>query len=193
MKHQLIAYFEKITPLSAEESAALEASMNIITAPAGTFLLEEGKTSDNTYFVLKGCVREFVMADGDERTTNFFTENQWVIALNNHMHPTAADVNWVCTEDTTLVTGNEEKAMELFMRFPRFESISRKVMEEALHLQREQIRVFLTHAPDERYEALLTSRPDLIQRVPQYQLASYIGVKPESLSRIRKRISKRKS
>ena len=95
-------------------------------------------------------------------------------------------------EDTTVVIGNETKAQELFKQYPRFETVSRMVMESVFSEQQKTMSAYLTDSPEQRYLRLFETKPDLIQRVPQYQLASYIGVKPESLSRIRKRISQNK-
>lgn len=192
MKDQLINYFSRITPLSEEEALALKESITIKKLKEGAYLLKEAQISDSTYFVLKGCVREFVVLNGEEQTTNFFTEDQWIISTNDLLGKSPSNINLVCTEETHLVVGNEKKAMELFRQFPRFEFISRTIMEAALAEQGKMIRSFQTDSPDERYQKLLKSRPDLLQRVPQYQLASYLGVKPESLSRIRKRMTQKK-
>lgn len=155
----------------------------------GAFLLKEGQFSVDSYFVLEGCIREYTITDGEEKTTNFFTEDQWVISLNNFTPQNPATHNWICVEDSMLVVGNEHKAQELFKQFPRLETISRVVMEGVFSEQKKQLTSYLTDTPEQRYLKLLKSRPGLFQRVPQYQLASYIGVKPESLSRIRKRLS----
>ena len=85
--------------------------------------------------------------------------------------------------------GTEQKENDLYERFPRLETISRLVMGNVLGELQEQLATYLTDTPEQRCLKLLRARPDLFQRLPQYQLASYIGVKPESLSRIRKRIT----
>ncbi len=188
MKNKFVNYFSKISPLSKEEAKCIEEGMCIKAFKKGTVLLKEGQLSTDTYFILEGCIREFVVTDGDERTTNFFTEDQWVISLNNfgQQNPTAH--NLVCAEDTTVSVGNEKSAREMFRQFPRFETISRAVMETFLTEQKKLLTSFLTESPEQRYLTLLKSRSDLLQRMPQYQIASYIGIKPESLSRIRKRV-----
>ena len=137
---------------------------------------------------MQGCVRQYSLIDGEEKTTNFFTEGQWIISMTGMTQHAAASYYLVCVEDCELVAGNEQVAQELFKKFPRFETISRVVMEAAFAEQHRLMMSYLTDSPEQRYLKLLDSRPDIFQRVPQYQLASYIGVKPESLSRIRKRI-----
>lgn len=189
MSHPFVNYFHKISPLTAEEAQGIEASMRVETFRKGTQLLKEGQTSIDTYFILKGCIREYLIVDGEEKTTNFFTEEQWVISLNN-FGPQATSSHYLsCVEDTSVCAGNEKEAQEMFKRFPRFETISRAVMEDYFASQKKLMTSYLTDSPEQRYLNLLKTRPDLFQRIPQYQLASYIGVKPESLSRIRKRIT----
>lgn len=193
MENKFVDYFQKISSLSQEESEAIAESMKTKTFKKGDFLLKEGQTSANTYFILEGCVREYILTDGEEKTTNFFTEDQWAISLNGFTPENAATHNWVCVEDTTVVVGDEEQAQAIFKRFPRFETISRTIMEAAFAEQREALASYYTDSPEQRYLKLQKSRPGLLQRIPQYHLASYIGVKPESLSRIRKRIASDKS
>lgn len=99
-----------------------------------------------------------------------------------------SDYNLLCIEDSSVVVGNELKANEIFKQFPHLEIISRKIMETVFLEQQKFMTTFITDKPEQRYLNLLKSRPDIFQRVPQYDIATYIGVKPESLSRIRKKI-----
>ena len=191
MDNKFVQHFSKISPLSAEEAAAIEASMRVETFKKGTMLLREGQVQVSSYFILEGCIREYLLIDGEEKTTNFFTEEQWVISLSNFNTPSLATHNLVCAEDTSVSIGNEREAQEMFKRFPRFETISRAVVEAAFAEQKQALTAYLTDSPEQRYLKLLNSRPDLFQRIPQYQLASYLGVKPESLSRIRKRLNQK--
>lgn len=188
MHEKLINYFSRISPLSKEESDAIAESMQTNVFKKGDYILKEGQISVNTYFVLEGCIREYILSNGEEKTTNFFTEEQWAISLNN-LSKGSANHNWVCIEETIVVVGNEQQAQKLFKRFPRFETISRVIMEVAFAEQKEALASYYTDSPEQRYLNLLKSRPKLVQRIPQYYLASYIGVKPESLSRIRKRLA----
>lgn len=81
-----------------------------------------------------------------------------------------------------------EEEQRMFERIPKLESICRVETEKKLGEYQEQLASFITSTPEERYLNLMNTRPQLINRVPQYQLASYLGIKPESLSRIQKRI-----
>ena len=176
-------------PLSHDEAAAIAATMLIKQYKKGTVLLREGQISSEAYFVIDGCVRQYMLVDGEERTTNFFSEEQWVISINSMSQNIPSNHYMECCTDCSLVVGNREKEEDLYKQFPKFESISRQVMQKVFSEQQEIMSSYQTDTPEQRYLKLMNSRPDLFQRIPQYQLASYIGVKPESLSRIRKRIS----
>lgn len=188
MEHKLIQYFSKITTLSAAEKAILIDSMVIQTFKKGTLIVKEGKDNENTFFVLEGLVRQSRLIDGEDITTNFYTEEQWIIALNSFSGQSLSQHSLTCMEDTAVVVGNEAKAITLFKQFPRFETISRQIMETAFLEQQNLTATYITDKPEQRYLKLLNTRPDILQRVPQYDIATYIGVKPESLSRIRKKL-----
>ncbi|WP_304236594.1 Crp/Fnr family transcriptional regulator [Jiulongibacter sediminis] len=189
MKNRFVEYFSSISPLTVEEAEGIAQSMQTRSFQKGDFLVREGQIASKTYFVLEGCIREYILLEGEEKTTNFFTEDQWAISLNGLSPGKPSTHYWVCAEDTTVVAGDEQQAQALFERFPQFQTISRTIMESALAEQKEALSSYYTDSPEKRYQKLVQSRPSLIQRIPQYQIASYIGVKPESLSRIRKRMA----
>lgn len=189
MQNKLIQYFSELIVLSDEERQDIEESMVVKEYRKGDYLLKEGQIASDTYFVMKGLVREFILLEGEEKTTNFYSENQWIISLDMTAPVQPSVHNWVCAEDCILVAGNERMSIELFQRHPRLEAVSRMVMEKTFAAQQQQLTSYITDSPEQRYLKLLKYRPDIIQRVPQYQIAGYIGVKPESLSRIRKRIA----
>ncbi|MEM6801818.1 MAG: Crp/Fnr family transcriptional regulator, partial [Bacteroidota bacterium] len=192
IEEKFLNYFSRFIPLSEEEKAGIRKSLIIKEVPKGSFLLKAGEITINTYFVLQGCVRQYYLLDGEEKTSHFFTENQWLIALDDATQKSPVNFYWSCLEDSILVVGNEAEAIDLYKKFPRFEMISRKILEADLKKQQEILASFITSTPEQRYLKLMEEQAELIQRVPQYHLASYIGVKPESLSRIRKRILSKK-
>jgi CRP-like cAMP-binding protein len=97
----------------------------------------------------------------------------------------------VCNEDCIVVEGRPEDEQFFMQAMPRMETINRIGVEFELQKSQETLAEFIMTNPEERYLNLLNTRADLLDRVPQYQLASYLGVTPESLSRIRKRIMDR--
>lgn len=191
MDNKLINYFLRITDLSINEIEVLTESMVIKEYPKGSFLAKEGQFNVDTYFVLEGCIRQFKIIDGNDVTTNFFTEEQWIISNELADTKSQSDYYLICVEDSSVVIGNEQKAQEIFKQFPHLEIVSRKIMETVFIEQQSFLTTFITDKPEQRYLKLLESRPDIFQRVPQYDIATYIGVKPESLSRIRKKIQQK--
>lgn len=189
MKEKLTAYFEKFRPLAADEKAAILDDMVVQTFKKGTVLLHENQVSTECYFVLEGCVRQYYMVEGQEKTTGFFTEDQWVLSIESFTQKTPAGHYFICLEDSTLVIGTEKKENDLYRKFPAFETLSRMVLEKVISEQQTLLVSYVTDSPEQRYLKILKSRPQLLNRIPQYQLASYLGVTPESLSRIRKRIT----
>jgi len=191
MQHKLIKYFSKFTKLSDEETKILIENMDIKEIKKGEYLVKKGQRNQDSYFVLSGLLREFKLKNEEEITTDFYTEDQWIIYFNSFEENPVAENYLICDETSFVVVGNEKKAQELFQQFPRLETISRAVMETVFAEKQKTLTAYLTDSPEQRYLTLLKERPDLLQRVPQYQIASYIGVKPESLSRIRKKINHR--
>jgi len=191
MNNKLINYFLKITSLTPDETKVLTESMIVKKVAKGSYLVKEGQYNTDTFFVLDGLVRQYKLIDGNDITTNFYTEEQWIMSLENFEKETPSDYFLTCVEDTTIVIGNEQKAQELFKQFPRFETTSRQIMETVFFEQQKLMASYITDKPEQRYLKLLESRPDIFQRVPQYDIATYIGVKPESLSRIRKKLSEK--
>lgn len=192
MKDKIVAYFSRIAPLTAEEAEAVKSSSVIKEYKKGTEILRVGQVSNNTYLVLKGLVRQYHLSEGEEKVSAFFVEDDWVISLNDPENPQPSPHSWVCEVDCTLLIGDDASANDLFAKFPRLESIARRVLETTFLDYQRKVAAYLADTPEQRYLRLQESNSSLLQRVPQYQLASYLGVKPESLSRIRKRLANKK-
>ncbi len=178
--------------LTEEESKIINENMPVKTYEKGTVLLREGQVAVDSYHVIKGCIRSYYLKDGEERTTAFFTEDQSCASLDSYTNQIPAKHYLECVEETTVAVLNYYKEKELIQRIPKFETLCRLAMENDYGKNQERLANFMTQSPEERYLHLLDTRPDLLERVPQYQLASYLGIKPESLSRIRKRISQKR-
>ena len=192
MQNKLFGFISRYISLTDDEKNAL-LSLNIFhSIKRGTVLLKEGQYSKESYFVLKGCIRVYYIIDGEEKTTAFYTEMD---ALTPHcvINKTPSDYFISCVEDSILTVSNADMEAEMNSKFPKFEIMCRKLSEELLAKKQIDFDEFKTSSPEERYMNLLQKRPDLIQRVPQHQLASYLGIKPQSLSRLRARILEKKS
>lgn len=187
MKDALLDFISQYVSLTEEEENAILSLDLFRSAKKGTILLKEGQRSQDNYFVLKGCIRIYYIIDGEERTTAFYTEKD---ALTPHCVMTKAPSEYYisCVEDSILSVSNPELEAATNQKFPKFESLCRVLSEERLAKQQLDFYAFKTSSPEQRYLDLLQKRPDLIQRVPQHQLASFLGIKPQSLSRLRARI-----
>jgi CRP-like cAMP-binding protein len=191
MKNLLFDFISKYVPLDSIEKNAL-INLNIFkTYKKGTVLLKEGQITNNGFFVLKGCIRTFYNVDGEEKTTAFYTEME---GLTPHcvLNKTPSKYYVSCVEDSVLVVSDANMENVTMQKFPKFETICRMLSEELLVKQQINFDEFKTSSPEKRYLNLVQKRPDLIQRIPQYQLASYLGIKPQSLSRLRARILEKK-
>lgn len=187
MENQLFAFISNYMPLLDEEKKAITDLSIFRTYKRGTVLLKEGQYSKEGYFVIKGCLRSYYMIDGEEKTTAFFTELESLTPLcvvNNQ--PSGHYV--ACVEDSILTVANPDMETIIFEKFPRFETLCRVLSEELLAKSQATLDDFKTTSPEQRYLNIQKTRPDLLQRVPQHQLASYLGITPQSLSRIRKRL-----
>ena len=190
MENEIIKYLSKYMVISKEIEEAIVESTFIRSYKRGTVLLEEGKISNECYFVIKGCIRSYYIKDGNEITTDFFTEEQSVTP-SAYGKKTPSAYYLECVEDTVAGVGTPNAEIEFYQKYPQLESLTRVLAEAIMAGQQDTLAEFKMTSPEERYLQLQKKRPDLIQRVPQYQLASYLGVTPESLSRIRIRIRRR--
>lgn len=174
--------------LSADEARDMDRLVPIRRFPKGTVLLKAGDVATDAWFCIEGCVHMYYDVDGDLRTTEFYTEGQAVASLSSFINQVPANHYLACVEDCTLVVWSYAAEKELFGKYPNLESSCRVAVESDFGAHQEKLAAFITKSPEQRYLDLMEQRPELLQRVPQYLLASYLGVTPESLSRIRKRI-----
>lgn len=190
MKELLFDFISKYVSLTEDEKNVIVSLDIFRSVKKGTILLKEGQKSRDSYLVLKGCIRTYYIIDGEEKTTAFYTEME---GLTPHcvINKTPSEYFISCTEDTILTVADPEMEADIFSKFPKFETLCRVLSEALLAKQQIDFDEFKISSPEQRYSILLQKRPDLIRRVPQHQLASYLGIKPQSLSRIRARIFKK--
>lgn len=187
MQDILFDFLSKYVSLTDEEKNAIVSLDIFHSVKKGTVLLEEGQTSKENYFVLKGCIRSYYVINGEEKTTAFYTEME---AFTPHcvVSKTPSEYYVSCIEDSIILISNSDMVEEVNGKFPKFDTLCRILSEELLAKQQIDFDEFKISSPEQRYLNLIQKRPDLIQRVPQHQLASYLGIKPQSLSRLRARI-----
>ena len=192
MQNLLFDFISKYISITEEEKNVL-VSLNLFhSVKKGTVLLKEGQYSKESYFVLNGCIRTYYVLDGEEKTTAFYTEMD-ALTPPCVISQTPSECYISCVEDSIILVSNEDMSEEVNSKFPKFDIMCRKFSEELLAKQQINFDEFKTSSPEQRYLNLLKNRPDLIQRVPQHQLASFLGIKPQSLSRLRARMLKKES
>jgi CRP-like cAMP-binding protein len=191
MQDLLFDFISKYISLTEDEKNAILSLDLFHSVHKGKILLKEGQQSKESYFVLKGCIRKYYIIDGEEKTTAFYTEME---AYTPHCVINKAPSEYFisCIEDGILLISNADTEAEINRHFPKFEIMCGILSQELLAKQQIDFDEFKNSSPEQRYVNLLQKRPDLIQRVPQHQLASYLGIKPQSLSRLRARLLKKK-
>ncbi|MBK1812198.1 Crp/Fnr family transcriptional regulator [Clostridium sp. YIM B02505] len=191
MNKDLIEFMEKSTSLSREEIIEIAKNIVVNRYSKKTQLLRQGEVADKCYFVLAGCIRQYKIGDdGREVTINFFTENQAAVIFKSYKQRTPSEYFLSCVEDSIVIEGDLKSEEDMYSKFPMLEKITRTMIEQNFGEEQEERASFMAAVPEERFRMLLKKRPGLINRVPQHQLASYLGITPESLSRIKKRVSK---
>ncbi len=192
MQDLLFDFISKYISLTEEEKNAIISLDIFRSVKKGTTLLKEGQKSQDSLFVLKGCMRKYYIIDGEEKTTAFFTEMEG-ITPNCVISKTPSEYYLSCIEDSIVLVSDADMGAAINSKFPKFEIMCRILSEELLAKQQIDFDEFKTSSPEQRYLNLIDKRPDLVQRVPQHLLASYLGIKPQSLSRLRARILEKKS
>ncbi|MET0946427.1 MAG: Crp/Fnr family transcriptional regulator [Flavobacterium sp.] len=188
MQNKIIKFITDYIPLSEEEITILNEQNLIISYKKNSILLSQGELAKANYFVLKGCVRSYYLIDGEEKTTEFYTENQGVIPVS-YVNKQPSEYYLSCLEDCILALGTPERDKALIEKIPKLKSLIMQMNNEMMAQNQISFDNFKNLSPELRYLKFMETRPDLINRVPQYHLATYLGITPESLSRIRKRIT----
>ncbi|SES99292.1 cAMP-binding domain of CRP or a regulatory subunit of cAMP-dependent protein kinases [Paenibacillus sp. NFR01] len=190
LSHILFEYMSALTSLNQEEQQAIMNEIQVEELKKGAMLFRQGDAPTKCYFILQGCVRQYSVDEaGREITSNFYTEGQAVVLFNHHKRDKSSDYTFCCLEDSVMVIGDLNTEQDMYRKYPQLELMTRRMIEESFSNVQEEFAAFIASSPEERFKTLLQKRPSLINRVPQHQLASYLGITPESLSRIKKRLS----
>ncbi len=155
----------------------------------GTVLIKEGDFPKHDFIVIKGALREYRLKDGMEKTIEFYVEEDTI--FSDSAFNGKPSNSYLVSETDCILLGSSEKEEHIFrINFPRINSFCNSFIKKEIIKRQLKYSNYSISNPEERYLNLLQNKPYLLQRFSQYHIASYIGVKPESLSRIKKRISK---
>ncbi len=185
--HPLQQHIRRKVALSDTDFQELLSLFEVIELKKGHRLIDQGTIVKHQYFVVSGCLRTFMVdPDGKEHTIQFAIENWWVSDYISYYKGTNAQLIVECLENCSLLKVNSNDLNTLFDKLPVVERFFRKQLENAFVAFQTRILSSLHQTAEERYELFVKNYPDLEQRVKNYQIASYLGITPESLSRLRK-------
>lgn len=155
--------------------------------PAKTILLQEGQISRTMFFIEKGCLRTWVNHDGKEITTQFFFEGDRVASIESFRTNQPSLYSIESLEPGILQTISQQDFQNALENLPEIKKeLEEHLLRRLLHTQK-LFYSYLKNNPQKRYEELIEEHPHIIQRIPQHYIASYLGITPVSLSRIRNR------
>jgi len=155
-----------------------------------TLLLKEGETSNKIFFIKKGCLRMGFYHDGRDITFQFFFENEAVSSIESLRKNKPSNFFLESIEPTELEYIKKSDFETLIAEFPQMKEIFQEIIIKRLSRYTQLFLSFIKDTPTQRYLELLENQPKIIQRVPQHYIASFLGITPVSLSRIRKRVQK---
>ena len=154
-------------------------------------LLHADEIAKEVYFIQQGCLRLFYSKDGEDISAYFFTENMFAGAYDSFISQQPSRYSIEAIEDCLVLFISYEDFQQLFEKLPRMNEWVRKILEVRFVDLHNLFTSQILDTPEERYIRLQEERPDLLNRIPQHQLATHLGVTPVSLSRIRKRLVKK--
>ena len=187
LKH-LKSHIDKVVPLSTKDFNLLNGYFQPRYLRKKEYLHRQNEICKYVAFVHKGCLRNFhIDSKGDEQIIYFAIEDWWVADLQSFFLNIPSMFNLQALEDCELLVSTKTEFEKAFEVVPAFEKFY-KIKTQIAYTKTQKSVVEKSETAEDRYLKLLTSSPEIVQRVPQHYLASYLGIKPQSLSRIRKKI-----
>lgn len=185
-------FVAKYIHLSPEESAFFHSLLRHRQVRKKTFLLQEGEICDFEAFLLKGCIRSYYLdKEGTETILLFAVEDWWVSDLTSFSERSPSNLFIETLEDCELLFINYAGKAALFEKVPAFEHLFRLLVQRSLSVLQQRFYATVSQTAEERYLQFLEKYPQIAQRVPQHQIARYIGVSPEFLSKVRSTLHRR--
>lgn len=193
-KIKLVEYVRNFVALDDEEAEQFVSAFEEVKVKKRQFIVQPNFTNKHRAFVVKGAFRTYAVTDnGQDHTLQFAIENWWVSDFNSYIYQHPATLFIEALEDSTILQIEFAAERELKKANHKFETFFRIMAEKGLAFEHRRILFNLTHDAEARYENFLLNYPNFVQRVPQYALASYLGMSTEFLSRIRNKRTRKKS
>lgn len=185
----LIAYFEKIIPLNKEEKSTIDEIFAERRIKRKQFILQEGDVCKYNTFIVEGCFRIYSIDDkGKEHNLQFAVENWWVGDIGSFHSEKPSKLYIEAIENAIVLQCKKEDQIKLYIKHPKFDRIFRVLAENAIVSMQTRILQNISSTAEERYLDFVERYPYFFNRISNVQIASYLGVTPEFLSAIRKRI-----
>ena len=191
-KNKIVEYINKSVSLTNQEAEIFSTSFREVKIKKRQFIVQPNFIVKNRNFVLNGAFRAYVVDDnGQDSTIAFAIEDWWITDYNSYILQKPATMFVVALEDSTILEISYEKEQNLKQENHKFETFFRIRAERTAAFMQQRIISNLTQTAEERYENFISKYPQIVQRVPQYALASYLGMTTEFLSRIRNKRTKK--
>jgi len=181
-------FFGQYVKLTQKTLKALAEKSVHKTIPKGKILLRDGQTCNKIYFVIKGCLRLYYISNDIETTVWFSFENNSAIELSSFLSGMSSEYYLEAIEDSEILTLHKIELTDLYRNHPSLERTFRIFWENVIPILLKRFTALQKDSAETRYLDLLKKHPEFLQRIPQKYLASYIGITPTSLSRIRRNI-----
>ena len=185
--HHISRYIQ----LTPEEQSIFLSKVKFRKYLKGQFVVQEGDICRYESFVLSGCLKTFYLdKQGHEHIVMLAIEDWWTADLGSFISQTAADLNVQCLEDSELIQISSTDLQQLYIEIPKLERFFRIIIQNAFVAAQKRIINNLSLPAVERYVQFRKQYPKIEQRVPQYMIASYLGITKEFLSKIRAQLAK---
>lgn len=182
--------FNKKVMLTPDEQDIIRPYLTLKKLRKKQYLLQEGDVCKFIAFVEKGALRQYSLDEnGNERIIQFALEGWTSSDLYSFLTGETASYHIDALEDSELVLISKSAHEELLLRVPKYETYTRLQITGAYIAMQKRLTAIISSSLEEQYASFITLYPNIVQRVPQHMIASYMGLQPETLSRIRRRIS----
>ncbi len=189
----LFNYFDRLIPLSKEEKDLAADRFHSRLFRKRQYVLQEGDVCTQFNFVVRGCLRMYKIDEkGNTHILQFAPENHWINDLGSFhtVKPSALCID--ALEDTVVLQIHQSDLISLYKAAPKFDRIFRVLVENAFIRMQDRLLQNISSTAEERYQSFLDVYPHLINRLSQVQIASFLGITPEFLSKLRNKLSKQK-
>ena len=187
---KITAFFSKIVDLNDEEKKHLVDKLEVFHFKKKDLIVKEGATSKYVYFVNNGVLRSYYLKNGEEFTTQFYFENSYCSSYSSFLTQDKGRINIECLTDVEVLALSFDNVQNMYKNSKAFNTFGRRISEFLYIDFFERSSSFLLDDAKTRYLNLVKGRPEVLKSIPNYMIASYIGITPESLSRLKKQLLK---